>query len=73
MVSAILPYELYSDSPGTLFNKHEWEEANTSHPESFDFGKLPAGWPTRLTGPRVWDGKDLQAHREPPRCVSPVC
>ncbi|TVY35889.1 Taurine hydroxylase-like protein [Lachnellula occidentalis] len=61
--TAVLPYELYTDAPGTLFMKREWEEANAAHPHHFDFGDVPEGWPKRLTGPLVWDGKDLNAHR----------
>lgn len=60
----VLPYELYSDAPGTLFNKPEWEKANAAHPENYDFGPLPEGWPKKIEGPLVWDGKDLEAHPE---------
>lgn len=62
--ATVLPYEQYTDAPGTLFNKSEWDEANASHAESFDFGDVPKGWPERLEGPLVWDGKDLANHRE---------
>ncbi|EXJ79036.1 hypothetical protein A1O3_08537 [Capronia epimyces CBS 606.96] len=61
---AILPYDQYTDAPGTLFVKREWEEANAAHPENFDFGDVPKGWPKKLTGPLVWNGKDLHAHPE---------
>ena len=57
-----LPYELYSDAPGTLFVKHEWEAANAAHPVGTDFGDVPAGWPRKLEGPLTWDGNYLQAH-----------
>ncbi|TVY50738.1 Taurine hydroxylase-like protein SAT17 [Lachnellula cervina] len=60
--TAVLPYELYTDAPGTLFVKREWEEANAAHPSQFDFGDVPEGWPKKLTGPLVWDGKQLNAH-----------
>jgi len=60
----VLPYELYSDAPGILFNKPEWEQANASHPKDFDFGPLPEGWPKKIEGTLVWDGKDLEAHPE---------
>ncbi|EFX00080.1 taurine catabolism dioxygenase family protein [Grosmannia clavigera kw1407] len=63
-MTEVLPYELYSDAPGTLFVKHEWEEANAAHPAGHDFGDVPAGWPKRLEGPLAWDGKDLQVHPE---------
>jgi hypothetical protein len=62
--SDLLPYELYSDAPGTLFNKPEWEKAHGSHPKGTDFGDVPAGWPKKIEGPLVWDGKDLEAHPE---------
>lgn len=61
--TAVLPYELYTDAPGTLFVKREWEEADAAHPSQFDFGDVPEGWPKKLTGPLVWDGKQLNAHR----------
>lgn len=65
MASAgVLPYELYSPAPGTLFNKPEWERANGAHPEGTDFGEVPQGWPKKIEGPLVWDGKDLEAHPE---------
>jgi hypothetical protein len=64
MAATVLPYELYSDSPGTLFVKHEWEAANAAHPPDSDFGDVPAGWPKKLQGPLVWDGAYLDAHRE---------
>ncbi|KAF7554086.1 hypothetical protein G7Z17_g3146 [Cylindrodendrum hubeiense] len=47
----ILPYELYSDAPGILLNKPEWEAANAAHPASFDFGLPPRNWPTKFQGP----------------------
>lgn len=59
----ILPYELYSDAPGILLNKPEWEAANAAHPESFDFGLPPSNWPTKFTGPDVWTGEDLEKNR----------
>ncbi|TVY26050.1 Taurine hydroxylase-like protein, partial [Lachnellula hyalina] len=62
--TAVLPYELYTDAPGTLFVKREWEEANAAHPSPFDFGDVPEGWPKKLTGPLVWDGKHLNDHPE---------
>ncbi|TVY37215.1 Taurine hydroxylase-like protein [Lachnellula subtilissima] len=62
--TAVLPYELYTDAPGTLFVKREWEAANAAHPSLFDFGDVPEGWPKKLTGPLVWDGKHLNAHPE---------
>lgn len=58
--TAIQPYELYSDAPGFLLNKPEWEEANAAHPETFDFGKQPRGWPVKFTGPDVWTGDYLE-------------
>lgn len=57
------PYDQWTDAPGVLFNKSEWEAANASHPETFDFGSLPEGWPTELTGPLVWTGDDLERNR----------
>ncbi|KAF4626885.1 hypothetical protein G7Y89_g11270 [Cudoniella acicularis] len=62
--AGVLPYELYSDAPGFLFNKVEWEKANASHSQEADFGKVPEGWPKKIEGPLVWDGKDLEAHPE---------
>lgn len=63
----VLPYELYSDAPGTLFVKHEWEAADAAHAPGHYFGDVPKGWPKKLTGPQVWEGKDLEAHRiQPP-------
>jgi hypothetical protein len=56
----ILPYELYSDAPGTLFVKHEWEEVNAD-PSGFNFGDVPKGWPKKFSGPLVRDGRDLKA------------
>jgi hypothetical protein len=61
--AAILPYELYSDAPGILLNKPEWEQANAAHPQSFDFGSIPAGWPAKFTGPEVWTGDYLESNR----------
>ncbi|CAH0025836.1 unnamed protein product [Clonostachys rhizophaga] len=58
--ATIQPYELYSDAPGFLLNKPEWEEANAAHPGTFDFGKPPQGWPTQFTGPDVWTGDYLE-------------
>lgn len=63
-MATVLPYELYSDAPGTLFVKHEWETANAAHPAGHDFGDVPVGWPRRLEGPLAWNGKDLQVHRK---------
>jgi hypothetical protein len=60
----VLPYEFYSDAPGVLLVKHEWEAANAAHPKSFDFGNIPEGWPEKLSGPLVWDGKEFQTHRK---------
>lgn len=62
--AGVLPYELYSDAPGTLLNKPEWETANAAHPQNFDFGGVPEGWPKKIEGPLVRDGKDLEAHPE---------
>ncbi|CAI6088059.1 unnamed protein product [Clonostachys chloroleuca] len=62
--AAIQPYELYSDAPGFLLNKPEWEEANAAHPETFDFGKQPRGWPVKFTGPDVWTGDYLEKNSE---------
>lgn len=59
----ILPYELYSDAPGVLFNKPEWDDANAAHPSPFDFGPLPSGWPSELQGPQVWTGEHLRNNR----------
>lgn len=64
MAASVLPYELYSDAPGTLFNKPEWEAANAAHPAGFDFGPLPEGWPKKIESDFVWDGKDFEAHPE---------
>ncbi|ETS86534.1 hypothetical protein PFICI_00362 [Pestalotiopsis fici W106-1] len=58
-VATPIPYELYSDAPGVLFNKPEWEAANAAHPTDFDFGSVPKGWPTELKGPQVWTGSYL--------------
>ncbi|CAH0044607.1 unnamed protein product [Clonostachys solani] len=60
--ATIQPYELYSDAPGFLLNKPEWEEADAAHPETFDFGKQPQGWPVKFTGPDVWTGDHLEKH-----------
>ncbi|KAH7140285.1 taurine catabolism dioxygenase family protein [Dactylonectria estremocensis] len=60
MSAKILPYELYSDAPGILLNKPEWDEANAAHAESFDFGSPPRDWPTKFTGPEVWTGDYLE-------------
>lgn len=62
--SSILPYELYTDAPGVLFNKSEWEQANAAHPAGFDFGPLPEGWPKKIESSFVWDGKDLERNPE---------
>lgn len=59
-----IPYELYSDAPGILFNKPEWEAANEAHPSDFDFGSVPKGWPTELKGPQVWTGSYLNQNRK---------
>jgi hypothetical protein len=61
--ATIAPYELWSDAPGFLFNKPEWEAADASHGSSFDFGKVPEGWPTKIEGPLVWSGDDLRQDR----------
>ncbi|KAF7538363.1 hypothetical protein G7054_g2984 [Neopestalotiopsis clavispora] len=58
-----LPYELYSDAPGILFNKPEWDAANAAHPRGTDFGSVPKGWPTELKGPQVWTGSYLSQNR----------
>ena len=63
-VQQVLPYDLYSDAPGVLLNKPEWEQANSAHIPDTDFGDLPEGWPKRIQGPLVWDGKDLENHPE---------
>lgn len=60
----ILPYELYSDAPGFLLNKPEWEAANAAHPSSFDFGSGPSGWPAKFTGSNVWTGDYLKSNRK---------
>uniref|UniRef100_A0A8H7K4A2 TauD/TfdA-like domain-containing protein n=1 Tax=Bionectria ochroleuca TaxID=29856 RepID=A0A8H7K4A2_BIOOC len=62
--ATIQPYELYSDAPGFLLNKPEWEEANAAHPETFDFGKQPQGWPVKFTGPDVWTGDYLEKNSD---------
>lgn len=59
----ILPYELYSDAPGILFNKSEWDAAHGAHPIDFDFGTVPKGWPTALNGPPAWTGDYLSQNR----------
>ena len=64
MAASILPYELYTDAPGILFTKPEWEKANAAHPAGFDFGPLPEGWPKKIESLFVWDGKDLEANPE---------
>jgi hypothetical protein len=61
--ASILPYELYSDAPGILFNKPEWDTANAAHPPSFNFGPLPSGWPSELKGPQAWTGEYLKKNR----------
>ncbi|KAH8203492.1 hypothetical protein TruAng_002363 [Truncatella angustata] len=58
-VETIIPYELYSDAPGILFNKPEWDAAHAAHPHDFDFGSVPKGWRTELKGPQVWTGEYL--------------
>jgi hypothetical protein len=58
-----LPYELYSDAPGILLNKPEWDAANAAHPRGTDFGSVPKGWPTELEGPQVWTGSYLSQNR----------
>ncbi|VUC27854.1 unnamed protein product [Clonostachys rosea] len=58
--ATIQPYELYSDAPGFLLNKPEWEQANAAHPETFDFGSPPRGWPVKFTGPDVWTSDYLE-------------
>ena len=60
----IPPYELWSDCPGTLLNKPEWEAANAAHATGTNFGDVPEGWPKIIEGPYVWDGKDLEAYPE---------
>ncbi|KAF5655315.1 taurine catabolism dioxygenase family [Fusarium sp. NRRL 25303] len=57
---ALLPYELFSSSPGFLHNKPEWEAANNAYPDDFDFGPLPKGWPTQFSGSKVWSGNELE-------------
>lgn len=64
----ITPYELYSDAPGFLLNKPEWEAAHSAHGSAKDFGTIPQGWPKRLDGPQVWTGKDLLEHC---MCIDP--
>ncbi|GME63457.1 taurine catabolism dioxygenase family protein [Neofusicoccum parvum] len=64
MAATVLPYELYSDSPGFLLNKPEWEAANSAHAQDTDFGDIPQGWPKKLSGPLVWSGEDLRAQPE---------
>lgn len=46
----IPPYELWSDCPGTLLNKYEWEAADAAHAAGTDFGDIPDGWPKKLEG-----------------------
>ncbi|KAJ5899908.1 hypothetical protein N7495_004652 [Penicillium taxi] len=60
MAADVLPYDLYSDAPGILLNKPEWEEANAAHPSDFNFGSTPKGWPSKFTGPEVWTGEYLE-------------
>lgn len=57
------PYELYSSAPGYLYNKPEWDAVNSAHPDNFDFGPLPEGWPTKFSGPHVWSGDELERNR----------
>ncbi|KAF4903838.1 Taurine hydroxylase-like protein SAT17 [Colletotrichum viniferum] len=64
MAADIIPYELYSDAPGFLLNKLEWEKANAAHPETSSFGSVPKGWPSQLSGPRTWTGQYLEQHLE---------
>ncbi|KAF1809132.1 taurine catabolism dioxygenase family protein [Eremomyces bilateralis CBS 781.70] len=59
-VDTLPSYDLWSDAPGYLLNKPEWEAANASHPASFSFGDVPKGWPSQITGPSVWTGDDLR-------------
>lgn len=56
----IPPCELWSDAPGTLLNKYEWEAANAAHPAGTNFGGIPEGWPRKIEGPLVWEGEDLE-------------
>lgn len=56
----LLPYALYTDAPGVLFIKPEWEAANASHAPDTDFGTVPYGWPAHLDGRRVWSGAELK-------------
>ncbi|KAH8649149.1 taurine catabolism dioxygenase family protein [Xylariales sp. PMI_506] len=58
----ILPYNLYSDAPGFLLNKPEWDAANSAHDAGFDFGSVPSGWPTEFQGPHVWTGEYLKSN-----------
>ncbi|KAF5502598.1 Taurine hydroxylase-like protein SAT17 [Colletotrichum aenigma] len=64
MTADIIPYELYSDAPGFLLNKLEWEKANAAHPETSSFGSVPKGWPSQFSGPRTWTGQYLEQHPE---------
>jgi len=43
----VISYELYSNAPGTLLNKPEWETANASHPQGTNFRDIPEGWPKK--------------------------
>ncbi|KAF3801463.1 hypothetical protein GCG54_00014677 [Colletotrichum gloeosporioides] len=64
MTADIIPYELYSDAPGFLLNKPEWEKANAAHPETSSFGSVPKGWPSQFSGPQTWTGQYLEQHPE---------
>lgn len=64
MTADIIPYELYSDAPGFLLNKLEWEKANAAHAETSSFGSVPKGWPSQFSGPRTWTGQYLEQHRK---------
>ncbi|KAK1854845.1 taurine catabolism dioxygenase family protein [Colletotrichum chrysophilum] len=64
MTADIIPYELYSDAPGFLLNKLEWEKADAAHPETSSFGSIPKGWPSQFAGPQTWTGQYLEQHPE---------
>lgn len=66
VLTPIPSYDLWTDAPGTLFTKAEWEKANEASNALGGFGSLPDGWPRVLTGPQVWTGDALKAHREHP-------
>ncbi|KAF2650043.1 taurine catabolism dioxygenase family protein [Lophiostoma macrostomum CBS 122681] len=58
--AVLAPYELHTSAPGYLYNEPEWKALNSAHPSGTDFGALPAGWPSKFTGPKLWSGDELQ-------------